>query len=37
MTNNEITNEDIMREIKNLCSEIDTIRRMIYETNMDFF
>lgn len=37
MANKEITNEDIMREIKNLRSEIDTIRQMIYETNIDFF
>lgn len=37
MANKEITNEDIMREIKNLRNEIDTVRQMIYETNMDFF
>lgn len=37
MTNKEITNEDIMREIKNLHKEIDAVRRMIYETNIDFF
>lgn len=37
MANKEITNEDIMREIKNLRSEINTIRQMIYETNIDFF
>lgn len=37
MANKEITNEDIMREIKNLRSEIDTIRQMIYEVNSDYF
>lgn len=37
MLNKEITNEDIMREIKNLYKAIDTVRQMVYETNSDFY
>lgn len=37
MNKKEVTNEDLMYEIKSLRSEIECIRRMIYETNADFF
>lgn len=37
MSNKEITNEDIMQEIKNLRRDIDNIRQMIYEVNSDFY
>ena len=37
MPNKEITNEDIMKELKQLHGEIDTIRQMIYEANSDFY
>lgn len=33
----EITNTDIMREIKQLHREINNVRKMIYEVNSDYF
>lgn len=37
MANKEITNEDIIKELKQLEHQIDGIREMIYITNSDFY
>ena len=37
MENREITNKDIMQELKQLHREIDNVRRMVYEVNADYF
>ena len=37
METREITNQELLREIKRLQKDVDVIRQMIYETNAGYF